>query len=336
MRYHVVSYRELPSRLRINGLPFKCKSDKRAKSGVWYDPRFAKNITCEVWDYNYVCYGDFPAAKELHGHGPWLANTHPFFMEIERPFQAQWAEQDAAMLEEGKALSKAIKIENRTLTRAFDRYYFGDNLSTKEVQFIFDYMAPTYEADIDFGMNLAVNLRLMECIADSELPGTTEGKSVKVLDYGVGTGICADAIPDDKAAKFRDWSIVGMDISSQMVRKALEKTSLTIPTSVLKEVHLIGSASSHLPDKSFNAAMGCFVVHYFLDLQPYREISRLLMPKGLFVCNVFQNDIYKVESRTLRAGLKLQPDLRQTLNKVRDQPTMLLGFIKEEESKGKR
>ena len=338
MRYHVVSYREIPSRLRINGLPYKCKSDKSGKSGklkVWYDPRFAKHVTCKVWDYNYVCYGDFPAAKELHQYGPWLANTAPFFMEIGRSFQAQWATQNPAILEEEKALSKAIEVENRTLTRAFDRYYFADNLSMKEVRFIFDYMAPTYEADIDLNMNLDINLKLMEYIADFELHGTAEDKSVKVLDYGVGTGICADAIPDSKAEKFRDWSIVGLDISSRMVREALEKARPVIPTSILKEVHLIDSVSSHLSDKSFNAAMACFTVHYFLDLGPYREISRLLMRKGLFVCNVLRNDMYKVEG--IAEKVDLEPHHHQQLDyEVRNQPVMLLAFIKEEESKRRR
>jgi ubiquinone/menaquinone biosynthesis C-methylase UbiE len=275
----------------------------------------------EQWRHIYVWYGAFQRAEELQEYESWLMETTPFLVEVERSIISRW-------IQKGKVLPKEIAINGRSFTRIFDRYYFGAHLVEKEIEFIFDYMAHTYEADIDYDMNLDVNIKLIESIATFVDPS----KPAKIVDYGVGTGMCAKAIPDSGNDEYRDWGIVGLDLSKLMVDEARRKiySREENPNSILWSVHQIGDMASFQDSESFNAAMACFAVQYFLDLRPYREIHRLLKPGAPFVCNALKNEIHRVENRAENVGLVPQRKRRQQLGyEVRTQPVVLLAFIKE-------
>ena len=319
MLYHVVSYKELPSRLRINGLPCTNKAD--AGQHLLRDAH--EFHYQEASDYIYTCYGSRPRAPALHEYGPWLVETAPFFVEVERNEFAGWTKED-------KVLPKEISIGQRKFVRAFDRYYFGVDLNDGEIRFVFDYMAPTYEADINYWMNLDVNGRLLDSIATFDLPMPTGGKPVEILDYGVGTGICANAQCHLKEDTWGDWGIVGLDVSREMVKQARQKRREEDPESLLLDAYEIKEGVAPIPSASFSAAMACFTVQYFLDPRPYREIHRLLIQGAPFVCNVLLNEMNRIESYAKQVGLILQKGHRQELDyEVRGQPVCLLAFIKE-------
>jgi ubiquinone/menaquinone biosynthesis C-methylase UbiE len=327
--YHVVSYKELPDKLRINGLPCKCKP------GACYGPRSEEQFIWEVWDYIYKCYGSYPMAEELREHGPWLSKTKPFLVDVEKTVFSKLIKEGKIRFEE-ELLPKDILIEGHKFNRVFDRYYLREVLKQKEIRFVFDYMAPTYEKDINYGMNLKVNKQILESIASFK-PSIFLGEgSVKILDYGVGTGICANAKPDIDKDKLSRLQIFGLDISKEMIKQAQQKKrSDKNCDSILTGAYEIKERrdGAHLlfPDKFFHAAMACFAVQYFLDVRPYREIYRLLKDGSPFVCNVLENEINRVESQAEKGGLILQKDHRQQLEyKVRTQPVFLLEFIKKE------
>lgn len=335
MQYHVVSYYgELPRTLWINGSLCTCKHGG-------YGPLDITDFTLEGWYYNYVCYGTSPRTKELYEHRSWLEepDREPFFVEIEKPVLEELEESkilyeqesEGSSEEETEVLPKKLNINKHDFARFFDRYYFKDKLTEKEIQFIFDYIAPTYEEDIDRNMNLDVNKKLIESIASFDLPSSHgQSEQVKILDYGVGTGICADAKPDVENDKYDNWRIVGLDISNEMVKEAQKRRRSQNPKSILLETRQIknGISYPHLPDKSFDAAMACFTVQYFIDSQPYKEIYRLLKNGAPFVCNVLQNEIHKIEKNAKKAGLVPQGNCQQLEWTVKEQPVMLLAFKK--------
>lgn len=315
MKINIVSYREMPKRLYINGLIHEREYVSK--------PRMAtrkEGFDLPVQDHGYICYGTRPEVAELYGYGPWLQNMEPFFCEVEREVLARW-------LVRWDELSPAKVILNgRKFTRAFDRYYFGPELDEHKIQFLFDHMASTYDADIDLAMNLGVNEKLLERIAEAKslLPDIVE-----VLDYGVGTGICADARPQTREWKHCHWKITGVDGSRLMLNKAKEKLHSTIdnPDSILYDIRLVDDVIL-TEDWIFDAAMACFTVHYFFDTKPYENIYRLLKPGSPFVCSVLQNEIYKTERLAKQAGFRLYKDRFTLQYEVKEQPVVILTFIR--------
>lgn len=283
MQYHVVSYGKLPLKLRINGLSCSCKSNNPP---IFYGIENKDGADCEVWGYYFSRYGEYPRAQELYDYGPWLAKTDPFFVEIEMS-------EFMRMKDDGSSLPRIINIENRIFTRFFDRYFLMNELKQDEIEFFFDYMAPTYNADITYEMNFEMNQMLLSYIAM-----LVQKRPLNILDFGIGTAVCASAMPEVEGMNETDWNVTGLDISKLMVeeaKKVLYKDK-SHDHSILKNVHQIkNNEATFINDCNFDAAMACFTIQYFLDLQPYKEIYRLLKWSAPFVCNVFRNDISKVE-----------------------------------------
>jgi len=321
MKYHLVAYGKLPLKLRINGLSFSCKLNNPA---ILYGPRILDGLEYQVWGYDFSRYGEYPRITELSEYGPWLAKTAPFFIEIE-------ISEIIRINKIGNVLPKLIIIGDRVFTRSFDRYFIASELKQNEIEFIFDYMAPSYNDDITYKMNLDINRNLLTKIIKK-----TNKSYIKILDFGVGTGVCSNAIP--KKMEGRNESeiyIIGLDISKLMVKEAMKvlyKEDIN-EYSILKEVHQIrDNKATFLQDGYFDAAMSCFTNQYFLDLQPYKEIYRLLKNGAIYVCNVFRNEIDKVEKETRKAGFDSLKELRhETKYIVRKQPIYILTFIKQSE-----
>jgi len=311
MKYNLVSYSDMPARLRINGLVYQ--------KGYVYKPRKAtkaEGFDLPVQDHGYVCYGTRPRATELYDYGPWLQSEPPFFFEVERPIFVRW-----------ELLPKEVILDGRKFTKAFDRYYLGPEPSEEQIQFLFDYMAPTYDAEIDMEMNLDVNEKLLERIAEVE---SVTSRTVKVLDYGVGTGICANARPQVKEGEHYHWEITGLDISRLMLEEAKEKLYSKVDNrdSLLHKVMEVKNAMSSEEEASFDAAMACFTVHYFLDIKPCENIYRFLKPGRPFVCNVRENEIRETENRIEKVGFLLDEDRRTLSHEVRGELVVILTFIK--------
>jgi ubiquinone/menaquinone biosynthesis C-methylase UbiE len=310
MKFNLVSYLDMPPMLRINGLMNVRESVSRPREAAK-----AEGFDLQVQDHVYVRYGTRPKAEDLHDCGLWLQNELPFFFEVEEEVRVGW----------GQLLPEEVILDGQKFTRTFDRYYFGQELKEKHIEFVFDYMAPTYDADIEMGMNLDINGKLLERIAEVESvpPGI-----VKVLDYGAGTGICADAQPQVKEEKHLYWEITGLDISRLMLAKAREKlySATDNPDSLLYEVKLV--EDTMFAEESFDAAMACFTVHYFLDSKPYKNIYDSLKPKRPFVCNVSQNKILEIENRVKQVGFHLVGDRHILSYEVKGQSVAILTFIK--------
>lgn len=94
-----------------------------------------------------------------------------------------------------------------------------------------------------------------------------------VLEVGVGTGL---ALPHYNA----DKRITGIDLSTEMLRKARERTRTDALTNV-KALHEMDAEATSFDDKSFDIAVGMFVASVVPN--PRRllaEMRRLVRPGG--------------------------------------------------------
>lgn len=328
MQYRLISY-QLPNRLNINGLQCKCKPT--ARRGPLDHKKFQK----KVWEYFYSCYRTIPKAKELNGNSSWLLKRKPFLVDVEKSLFRKLTKKGQNLNDKKiEVLPEKILFEDYELTRKFDRYYLRERPTKKEISFVFDYMAPTYEEDIDYGMNLNANRQILEIIANFELPIYPDDESVKILDFGVGTGISANAKPDIKKDNLPPLEIEGFDISKQMIEKAREKIrSNEKRTSLLVGAYQIKEGKDGIvplfPDNYFHAAMACFAVDYFIGPRPYQEIYRLLKENAPFVCSVLGREAYEIIGHAKNVGFyPLQNFFKVLKRKVKSQTVILLTFIK--------
>ena len=104
----------------------------------------------------------------------------------------------------------------------------------------------------------------------------------RVLDLGVGTGFSLPLYP-------RDAQVIGVDLSSKMLREARKK----VLRERLSHVDLMEMDAAHLafPDNTFDCVVVAFVISVVPDpLQVLAEIKRVSKPEGqIVIINHFQS-----------------------------------------------
>ena len=141
-----------------------------------------------------------------------------------------------------------------------------------------------------------------------KLLGNVKGK--KILDLGCGSGIYVKELIK-KGAKIK-----AMDISSELIKIARQENP--------KIEFKIGSISKKLPYKKgeFDIVLGALVMHYIDNWTPaFKEIKRVLKPKGLFVFST-ENPFRTAVKRIAYKGKKFKEvknyfDEKLKVNKIK-------------------
>lgn len=163
----------------------------------------------------------------------------------------------------------------RNFVRRLNGIFTPQNASTDEVMQFFDLVAPEYEAIIDPSINQWVYRHLFAHIQDKL---ANKANSLKILDYGIGTGLVLDAVTFDKFPV----ELYGADLSQRMLdicrrRKGSER---------IKQIANCTYSKVPFLANFFDAVVACFVVHYFIDEAPFREMWRVLRPGGILAFNL--------------------------------------------------
>lgn len=195
----------------------------------------------------------------------------------------------------------------------------GEERKALQVERMFDSIAPSY----DF-MNTAMTLGLCARWRDKALNLVDEVLSragrkapANVLDVATGTGDVAFAM----AARWPECHITGIDLSSEMLKKAEEKLE-TAPDSSASRLSFLQADCLRLPfkDASFDLVTVAYGVRNFERLsEGYREMFRVLRPGGLLCVielsrpdGVLTGPLYDIYTRTLipLAGRIISGDTR--------------------------
>jgi phosphatidylethanolamine/phosphatidyl-N-methylethanolamine N-methyltransferase len=109
--------------------------------------------------------------------------------------------------------------------------------------------------------------------ARTEAIAATQRVGGRVLDVGVGTGICLPRYT-------RASSVVGIDLSDPMLRKARERVAEQRLTNI-ERLAVMGAEDLDFPDNSFDAV----VAQYVVNTVPHPEVAltefaRVLKPGG--------------------------------------------------------
>jgi ubiquinone/menaquinone biosynthesis C-methylase UbiE len=107
--------------------------------------------------------------------------------------------------------------------------------------------------------------------------GPLAGKHV--LDYGCGDGALSIHLADAGAAR-----VTGLDVSPASIRFATDRANVFRPDAPLEFI-TAPAEQTGLPDASFDAVAGKFVLHHLDVRAAVRELHRLLRPggRGVFV-----------------------------------------------------
>ena len=110
---------------------------------------------------------------------------------------------------------------------------------------------------------------------DKVLQHLPQGPGLKLLDVAVGDGVYLDWLP-------KDWSVVGIDVSTAQLRACRERIAATPQ----RDVQLILGEAEDLPvhDAQFDAALSIGAFNYFNDPEKsLREMVRAVKPGGKIV-----------------------------------------------------
>ena len=174
-----------------------------------------------------------------------------------------------------KVRSNGTKL--RTFVRRLNGIFTPQNATADELVQFFDLVAPEYEAIIDPSVNRRVYRHLMAYVLDKL---TDKVDSLKVLDYGIGTGLILDTVTK-LFGKF-PIELYGVDFSQKMLDICQRKTRIDKIKQLMKCTY--SKAPFHA--NFFDAVLASFVVHYFIDEAPFHEIWRLLRPGGILAFNL--------------------------------------------------
>jgi len=166
-----------------------------------------------------------------------------------------------------------IMVNSCPYVRRMDGYYTPKVLTPNAVEQFFDKVALEYEKYI----TPEFNKKVYELLTRKALRTLVHAPSkITILDYGCGAGgllqIAAPKRPNKKV------EIYGVDISREMVTLAKSRGLKNVCKCSYQETPFI----SHY----FDIIILCFVVHYFSDIHPFQELSRLLKPGGVLAFNL--------------------------------------------------
>ncbi len=158
-------------------------------------------------------------------------------------------------------------------------YKASDEGKKKQIEYMFDNIAPKYDFlnhFLSFGIDKIWRKRAISLLKDLKEP--------VLLDIATGTGDLAIT-----ATKLNPKSIVGVDLSAEMLKVGKEKVA---QKGLADLITLIQGDSEQLPleNDTFDAATVAFGVRNFENLNKgLKEINRVLKPGGKFVVLEFSN-----------------------------------------------
>lgn len=150
----------------------------------------------------------------------------------------------------------------------------------------FDRAAPTYDAMVALSPGYHDQLRTAAEALVERLPaGSVDGRPVRVLDLGCGSGASTSALLTAWSAVRRSRTeqleVTGVDASEGMVAQARVKTW---PPSVSLVVSDAVTYLRGLPDDSVDGVLGAYLLRNVPDREELvREVGRVLRPGGGFV-----------------------------------------------------
>lgn len=185
-----------------------------------------------------------------------------------------------------------VYIEDKLFKRTFGEFYLSNLDRNDAVCRFFDSIAEEYEKNIILELNKFVISRLFELT--TELLGHRNSK-VKILDFGIGTGISADIVK--KKLTNLEVELQGVDISKRMV-EICEKKNL--------DVKQYNGVPLQFCTDYFDGIIVSFAIHYVqeAELMPLlSEFQRVLQPSGVLAFNVHPPTLEKAISyfRALKA-----------------------------------
>jgi len=177
------------------------------------------------------------------------------------------------------SLPPIATVCGRQFRRVYDRFYLPFRASAVEIGSIFDALAPDYETECicDTAFNQRVYLGLLEAVFGRIEPAPSNNGSLRILDYGCGTGLISVAARQWHPSL--DLKLFGVDLSKKMVERSQSRGINAAWTS---------DARIPFPNGFFDAVICAFVTYFFPDSEPFREIHRVLRPGGAVGFNEFK------------------------------------------------
>lgn len=214
--------------------------------------------------HSFVCFKQSGSVYKYSAEDTVLADT-------ERILYVRPVQEDA--LEE--FLPYEIAVNSKPYIRRMDGFYTPSEILPSEVERFFNLIALEYEKYI----TPALNAKLYKALLDRARGALGEDRvACRILDYGCGV----DGLPGRVRRVWQESNVevYGVDISRKMVGLSKLKGH--------KNVYKCGYGYRQTPFISnfFDVIILCFVVHYFPDSQPFRELFRLLRPGGVLVFNM--------------------------------------------------
>lgn len=201
-----------------------------------------------------------------------------------------------------------ILVNNVPFIRRFENFFTPKYLNEKDIIDFFNFIASRYESLIDKTLNTELIRMVFEKIQRSYIFGEVKRKErpifnqrtlfedteirlisknweedkmpgkLKVLDYGMGTGLSYEVYCRKKTTTRSRIELFGCDISEKMLEICKLKK--------LHNITLTKYAHTYYPNNYFDVIFAIFVTHYFLDERPFEEICRILKHGGIFIFNI--------------------------------------------------
>ena len=177
---------------------------------------------------------------------------------------------DGILLDE---LPKKISINKRIFLQRMGGFYTPEsNFFPDEISFYFDSIAEEYEKTITVSLNKKVVYYLISSI----LKNYPKVQKLRILDYGIGTGLSKDII---SLPKFKGLiELYGADLSKKMVEINKRRG--------LKNVIQNSYFNIRFPQNYFDGVISSFTFHYFLDSFPLQLMAQSLKMDGILAFNL--------------------------------------------------
>jgi SAM-dependent methyltransferase len=193
---------------------------------------------------------------------------------------------DSAPLEE---LPKKISINKRIFLQRMGGFYTPESdFLPHEISFYFNSIADDYEKVITVPLNKKViSYLILSILRRCE----RKGQKLRILDYGIGTGLSYDIVY--RASYNNIVELYGVDISKKMVDICKQKGMRAV---IQNNYFDIG-----FPRNFFDGIFASFSVHYFLDPFPFQLMAQRLKIGGVLAFNLHrpEDDYYEYYTEVL-------------------------------------
>jgi len=167
-----------------------------------------------------------------------------------------------------------INVNGKKFVRSCENYFILEGMKDELLIEFFDSIASCYDVIVDKELNKKVSKIIFNEIRKN-LKNAYSSKYIKMLDYGIGTGISYEVYKEINLPE--KYELYGCDLSEKMLEQCKHKGFFYVSP--------VGYAKTGFDENYFDAIFSIFVVHYFYNNAPYKEIKRILKPNGIFIFN---------------------------------------------------